>query len=98
MKKLSQGEYVFSGIYRGHFACKSKKSNNFPSVRNRRKADLCQVRVKESIGDVTFSQARPQPAEIVFPPFSGIRKVLITSKRYKIEGICQQNTTIKNEV
>jgi hypothetical protein len=51
--------------------------------------------VKESIGDVTSGLARPLAAEIVFLPFSAITKALIASKRYKIDGKCQQNTNRK---
>jgi hypothetical protein len=53
------------------------------------------IGVKESNGDVTSGLTRPQAAEIVFPTFSTIRKALITSKRYKIDGNCQQNTNRK---
>jgi hypothetical protein len=47
------------------------------------RADVYQIAVKESIGDVTSGLARSLAAEIVFPPFSAIRKALKTSKRYK---------------
>jgi hypothetical protein len=59
------------------------------------KADLYQIRVKESIGDVISGLARSLTVEIVFAPFSAIRKTLVTSKRYKIDSNCQE-TLIEN--
>jgi hypothetical protein len=56
------------------------------------KAELYLTGVKKSNGDFNVGLTRPLPAEIVFPPFSAIRKELITSERYKIDGKCQQNT------
>jgi hypothetical protein len=40
------------------------------------KADLYRIRVKELIGDVTSGLTRPLSAEIVFPPFSALGKVV----------------------
>jgi hypothetical protein len=36
-EKFFQGEYPFPRIFKGHFTCKSKKSDNFWFVRDRRK-------------------------------------------------------------
>jgi hypothetical protein len=58
-------------------------------------ADLNKNGVKKSIGYVTSGVTRPQAAEMVFAPFSTIRKTLITSKRHKTDGKCQQNTNRK---
>jgi hypothetical protein len=52
------------------------------------KADLPPNRGQGSIGGVTSGLTRPLAAEIVFPPFSAIRKVLIASKRYNINYNC----------
>jgi hypothetical protein len=60
------------------------------------KTDLEQIDVKESTDDATSGLARPLEAEIVFPPFSAIRKALITSKHYKIDGIIVNKTRIEN--
>jgi hypothetical protein len=56
------------------------------------KTDLYQIGVN---GDFHLRSNTPLAAEIVFPPLSAIRKALITSKRYKIDGKCQQNTKRK---
>jgi hypothetical protein len=37
MKKIFHGEYPFPKIFKGHFTCKSKKSNNFGQVKDNRK-------------------------------------------------------------
>jgi hypothetical protein len=37
MKKFFTGEYPFPKIFKGHFTCKSKKSNNFGQVKDNRK-------------------------------------------------------------
>jgi hypothetical protein len=50
---------------------------------------------KQSIGNVTSGLERPLAAEIVFLPFSAIRKALSASKRHKIDGKCQQNSNRK---
>jgi hypothetical protein len=47
-------------------------------------------------GDFTFGLTRPLAAEIVFLPFSAIIKALIMSKRCKIDGKCQQNSSKKS--
>jgi hypothetical protein len=52
-------------------------------------------RVKKSNGDFTSGLIRPLAAEIVFLLFSATTKALITSKRYKIDGKCLQNTNRK---
>jgi hypothetical protein len=91
MKKMFHGEYPFPKIFKGHFTCKSKKSNNFGQVKDDRKipkTDLSQIGVNESNGVFTSGLARPLAAEIVFLPSSAITKALITSKRYKIDGKC----------
>jgi hypothetical protein len=41
-------------------------------------------------GDLTSDLTRPLTAEIVFPPFSTMRKALLTSKRYKINSKCNK--------
>jgi hypothetical protein len=51
-----------------------------------------QTGVKESNDYFTFVATRLLAAEIVFAPPSASRKALVTSKRYKIDGKCQQNT------
>jgi hypothetical protein len=53
-------------------------------------ADLYQIGVKELIGDVTTGLARPLSTEIVFAPFSAVRKAFIASKPCKIDGKCQR--------
>jgi hypothetical protein len=91
MKNFFTEEYPFPKIFKGHFTCDSKKSNNFGQVKDNRKnskTDLYQIGVKQSNGDFTSGLARPLAAEIVFLPFSAITKALITSKRYKIDGKC----------
>jgi hypothetical protein len=60
------------------------------------KTDLYQIGVKESNGNVTSGLESPLAAEIVFLPFSAIRKAQIASKQYKIDGKCQQNTNRKS--
>jgi hypothetical protein len=57
------------------------------------KTDVHQIGVKQSNGDFTSYLSRPLAAEIVFLPFSAITKALITSKRYKMDGKCLQNTS-----
>jgi hypothetical protein len=37
MKNIFHGEYPFPKIFKGHFTCKSKKSNNFGQVKDNRK-------------------------------------------------------------
>jgi hypothetical protein len=90
-EKIFTGEYPFPKIFKGHFTCKSKKSNNFGQVKDNRKIsqrDLYHIAVEQSNGDFTSGLARPLAVEIVFLPFSALTKALITSKRYKIDGKC----------
>jgi hypothetical protein len=80
------------------FYMQIEKSNKFGQVKDNRKnskTDIYQIEVKESNGDFTSGLTRPLAAEIVFLPFSAITKALITSKRYKIDGKCPQNTNRK---
>jgi hypothetical protein len=95
--KIFQGEYPSPEISRGiwHENRKSRIIFERREIGAKFKINLYQIRVKESIDDVTSGLARPLAAEIVFSPFSAIRKALITSKRYKIDGNCQQNTNRK---
>jgi hypothetical protein len=91
-KNIFTGEYPFPKLFKGHFMCKSKKSNNFGQVKDNRKipkSTYTKIRVKESNGDFTSGLARPLAAEMVFLPFSAITNALITSKRCKIHGKCQ---------
>jgi hypothetical protein len=80
MKKFFTGEYPFPKLFKGHFICKSKKSNNFGQVKDSRKIPnrLYRIGLKQSNGDFTSGLARPLAAEIVFLPFSAITKALIT--------------------
>jgi hypothetical protein len=59
------------------------------------KTDLYQIVVKESNGNVTSGLERPLAAEVVFLPFLAIRKALIASKRYMIDGKCEKNSKRK---
>jgi hypothetical protein len=100
MKNFFTEEYPFPKIFKGHFTCKSKKSNNFGQVKDNRKIReppnaKYQIGVKKSNGDFTSGLARPLATEIVFLPFSAITKALIKSKRYKIDGKCLSNTKRK---
>jgi hypothetical protein len=55
-------------------------------------ADLYEIGVKKFHDDVVSDLRRPLAVEIVFPSFLVIRKTFQTSKRYRIDDICQQNT------
>jgi hypothetical protein len=95
---FSPGEYPFLKNFKRNFICKSKKLNDFSQVKDNRKIpkpNLYQIGVKESKGDFTSGLTRPIAVEIVFLPFSAIAEALITSKRYKMDGKCQQ-TQIEN--
>jgi hypothetical protein len=59
------------------------------------KADLYQIGLKDSSGDVTCGLTHSLAAEIVFSPFPATIKALLTSKRQKMDGNCLQNTISK---
>jgi hypothetical protein len=91
MKNFFTGEYPFPKIFKGHFTCKSKKSNNFEQLKDNRKIPKPTYTKSGTRNRMVTSRsglARPLAAEIVFLPFSAITKALITSKRYKIDGKC----------
>jgi hypothetical protein len=76
MKNFFHGEYLFPKNFKAHFTSKSKKSNNFDTVKDSRKIPKPTYtnRVKESNGDFTSGLTRLIAAEIVFPPFCGNNK------------------------
>jgi hypothetical protein len=83
-KKFFTGEYPFPKIFKGHFTCKSKKSNNFGQVKDNRKipkptytksgssnhfrSSTPPSVVALSTGDVTSGVKRPLAVEIEIPP------------------------------
>jgi hypothetical protein len=95
-EKNFAGKYPFPKIFKGHFTCKSKKSNNFRQVKENRKIPKQTYTMSGSRNRTvtTSGLARPIAAEIVFLPFSAI-KALITSKRYKMDDKCLRNTNRK---
>jgi ABC-type thiamine transport system substrate-binding protein len=70
------GEYSFPKIFKGHFTCKSEKSNNFGQLKDNRKT---------SKADFTCGLQRPLAAEINKRPLLTSQKTPITSERYTVD-------------
>jgi hypothetical protein len=97
MKKFFIGNIPSQKFSKGILHANRKSKITFEGKRKSKnsKADLYYIGVKESNCDFTSGLTRPLETEIVFLRFSAITKAQITSKGYKMNGKCLQNTTRK---